>query len=59
VTRGLLTRRATLAVPDDAGMAAKAIFLDVDGTLVNDSGLVPDSARTAIRVARSHGHVFS
>jgi Cof subfamily protein (haloacid dehalogenase superfamily) len=34
----------------------KAVFLDVDGTLVNDRGLVPDSARRAVREARANGH---
>jgi len=34
----------------------RAVFLDVDGTLVNDSGLVPDSAREAVREARAGGH---
>ncbi len=34
----------------------QAVFLDVDGTLVNDSGLVPDSARQAVREARGNGH---
>lgn len=34
----------------------KAVFLDVDGTLVNDYGQVPDSAREAVREARSNGH---
>ena len=38
-------------------MPAKAIFLDVDGTLVNDYGLVPDSARDAVRAARANGHL--
>jgi Cof subfamily protein (haloacid dehalogenase superfamily) len=33
-----------------------AVFLDVDGTLVNDRGLVPDSARQAVREARTNGH---
>lgn len=36
---------------------AKAVFLDVDGTLVNDRGLVPDSARQAVRAARARGHL--
>lgn len=35
----------------------KAVFLDVDGTLVNDYGQVPDSARDAVREARSNGHL--
>ncbi len=38
-------------------MARKAIFLDVDGTLVNDFGAVPDSARRAVRAARANGHL--
>ncbi|HEX5336476.1 MAG TPA: Cof-type HAD-IIB family hydrolase [Propionicimonas sp.] len=33
-----------------------AVFLDVDGTLVNDRGLVPDSAQQAVREARANGH---
>ncbi|MGV8907950.1 MAG: Cof-type HAD-IIB family hydrolase [Propionicimonas sp.] len=38
-------------------MNHKAIFLDVDGTLVNDRGQVPDSARQAVRAARAEGHL--
>lgn len=34
-----------------------AVFVDVDGTLVNDRGLIPDSAREAIQRARSRGHL--
>ena len=34
----------------------KAVFLDVDGTLVNERGLVPDSAQRAVRDARANGH---
>ncbi len=37
-------------------MTTKAVFLDVDGTLVNDRGRVPDSARSAVRRARANGH---
>jgi Cof subfamily protein (haloacid dehalogenase superfamily) len=33
------------------------VFLDVDGTLVPDTGQVPDSARAAIREARAAGHL--
>lgn len=33
------------------------MFVDVDGTLVNDRGLVPDSAREAIERARANGHL--
>jgi len=35
----------------------KAVFLDVDGTLINSNGRVPDSARQAIREARANGHL--
>ena len=38
-------------------MNRKAVFLDVDGTLVNDRGLVPDSARLAVELARANGHL--
>lgn len=34
----------------------RAVFLDVDGTLVNDRGLVPPSARDAVVAARGNGH---
>lgn len=34
----------------------KIIFIDVDGTLVNYEGKLPDSAITAIRAARKNGH---
>lgn len=37
-------------------MTKKIVFVDVDGTLVNDDGLVPESARTAITKARNNGH---
>jgi Cof subfamily protein (haloacid dehalogenase superfamily) len=37
-------------------MSKKVIFLDVDGTLVNDNGVVPESARTAVKEARKNGH---
>jgi Cof subfamily protein (haloacid dehalogenase superfamily) len=35
----------------------RAVFIDVDGTLVNDRGLVPDSARLAVEQARANGHL--
>jgi len=35
----------------------KAIFLDVDGTLVNDVGRIPASAVSAVRAARGSGHL--
>ncbi|MBC1489123.1 Cof-type HAD-IIB family hydrolase [Listeria immobilis] len=37
-------------------MTKKIVFVDVDGTLVNDDGLVPESAREAIIKARNKGH---
>ncbi|URZ18736.1 HAD family hydrolase [Clostridium felsineum] len=37
-------------------MKRKVIFLDVDGTLVNDNGIVPKSASLAIKNARKNGH---
>lgn len=38
-------------------MSRKVVFVDVDGTLVNDRGVVPDSARAAVRAARANGHL--
>lgn len=35
----------------------RAIFLDVDGTFVNDRGVVPASARAAVTSARANGHL--
>ena len=37
-------------------MRKKIIFLDVDGTLVNDNGIIPNSSSLAIREARNNGH---
>lgn len=37
-------------------MRKKVVFLDIDGTLVDFDGLIPDSAKTAIRKARANGH---
>lgn len=37
-------------------MKKKIIFLDVDGTLVNDNGIIPESAKIAIKKARENGH---
>jgi len=37
-------------------MNRRAVFLDVDGTLVNERGLIPGSARRAVREARANGH---
>lgn len=35
---------------------SKLVFLDVDGTLCDLSGKVPESARQAIKIARDNGH---
>lgn len=37
-------------------MKKKIVFLDVDGTLVNDNGIIPSSAKVAIKEARKNGH---
>jgi hypothetical protein len=34
----------------------KAVFLDVDGTFVDDRGVIPPSARAAVVAARANGH---
>lgn len=39
-------------------MNKSIIFLDVDGTLVNDNGIVPNSAELAIKEARKNGHLI-
>jgi Cof subfamily protein (haloacid dehalogenase superfamily) len=35
----------------------KAIFLDIDGTLINDKLIMPESAKLAVRKARDNGHL--
>lgn len=37
-------------------MKRKIIFLDIDGTLVNVKGQIPDSTRQALRIAKENGH---
>ena len=37
-------------------MDKKVIFLDVDGTLINYSNELPESARKAVQLARQNGH---
>ena len=37
-------------------MDKKIVFLDVDGTMINYQGVLPDSARKAINEARANGH---
>lgn len=39
-------------------MNRKIIFLDVDGTLVNDYGKIPDSSVEACRLAKERGHIL-
>lgn len=36
----------------------KAIFIDIDGTLIDHKGQIPDSAAQAIKEARKNGHVI-
>lgn len=38
-------------------MIRRAVFLDIDGTLVDHSGRIPASARHAVRAARANGHL--
>ncbi len=38
-------------------MKGAAVFLDVDGTLVDERGVIPDSARAAVWRARANGHL--
>lgn len=40
-------------------MSRKVIFLDVDGTLVDFSRKMPESARAALDKARENGHILS
>ena len=37
-------------------MNQKVVFLDVDGTIVNDKGIIPESTKIAIRKAVENGH---
>lgn len=38
-------------------MSGKLIFFDIDGTIVDGNGFIPDSAVRAIRAARGQGHL--
>ena len=40
-------------------MSRKLIFLDVDGTLVDFTMHMPESAREALSIARKRGHLIS
>lgn len=37
-------------------MDKKVVFLDVDGTMVNEKGEIPESAQYAVRTAQANGH---
>ncbi len=37
-------------------MNRKVVFLDIDGTLVNRDGIMPESAKEALRTAKANGH---
>lgn len=37
-------------------MNKKAVFLDIDGTMVNSQGHIPESTKTAIKLAKENGH---
>ena len=37
-------------------MDKKVVFLDVDGTLVNAQGIIPESAQYAVKKAKENGH---
>ena len=54
---GLDWRQGGVPLVGSIGVDRKAVFLDVDGTLVDDRGLVPESAQLAVRAARSNGHL--
>lgn len=37
-------------------MTGRSIFIDVDGTLIDHHGTIPDSAKDAVRAASANGH---
>lgn len=37
-------------------MDTKVVFLDVDGTLVDNNGKIPESAKRAVKLAQANGH---
>ncbi len=39
-------------------MNRKIIFLDIDGTLVNIKGVIPESTRKALHMAKENGHLL-
>lgn len=36
----------------------KIVFIDIDGTLLMENGIVPESAQQACRQARRNGHLL-
>jgi len=47
-----------VAIKTKAGVCVqKIIFMDIDGTLVNDNGAIPQSAKVSVRKARENGHL--
>lgn len=50
-----LTHRKALPMP--SSFRRRAVFLDVDGTLMQDGRYIPPSAISAIRAARAAGHL--
>lgn len=42
---------------DTTTLRRRAVFLDVDGTIMQDGRYIPPSAIEAIRAARAHGHL--
>ncbi|MFD1887867.1 Cof-type HAD-IIB family hydrolase [Paenibacillus wenxiniae] len=49
----------TQQVPNtDDQFSRKIVFIDIDGTLVNDDGSVPQSAQLACQQARANGHLL-
>lgn len=36
----------------------KIVFIDIDGTLLTENGIIPESAQQACRQARENGHLL-
>lgn len=54
----MMTTLTAAATPAAAGTTARrAVFLDVDGTIMQDGRYIPPSAAAAIREARARGHL--
>ena len=50
------TTLALSVVAEAQKLGGEAAFLDVDGTIVNDKGIIPESTQIAIRKAVENGH---